>query len=261
MARRNNSLSGTVLFLALLWLAPDARAAPQAAVPPGRIAAEQAYDAAKDRYQTNSADDEAAWQFARACFNRAEWAGKDSERAAVAKEGIAVCEKLLPRSPNLAAAYYYLGLNQAELARTKKLGGLSLVKEMEKAWKTARDLDAHFDFAGPDRSLGLLYRDAPHPPLSIGHRASAEEHAQRAVELAPEYPDNHLDLIETHLKWDQLAAAAREDDALCQLLPAAQKQFSGPQWQIAWQEWDRRQEAIEKKLHHWRNTAARRRAP
>jgi len=85
MARRNNSLSGTVLFLALLWLAPDARAAPQAAVPPGRIAAEQAYDAAKDRYQTNSADDEAAWQFARACFNRAEWAGKDSERAAVAK--------------------------------------------------------------------------------------------------------------------------------------------------------------------------------
>jgi tetratricopeptide (TPR) repeat protein len=209
---------------------------------------EQAYDSAKERYQTNRQDAEAGWQFARACFDRADNAGKDALRAATAKEGIAACEQALRLKPNLAAAYYYLGMNQGQLAQTKMFGALPLVKEMDKAWKKARELDEHFDFAGPDRNLAMLYRDAPRPPLSMGNRGKAEEHALRAVALAPEYPENRLNLIETYIKWDRWAPAAAEDDKLKEMIPSARKQFVGPEWQDDWNDWDRRQAAIEKKL-------------
>ncbi|MGO8696909.1 MAG: hypothetical protein ACLQVY_04230 [Limisphaerales bacterium] len=242
MEWRNRKLSWCV-FLTGLWcgLATIAVAQEKSFV-------EETYDSAKARYQTNPQDAEAAWQFARACFDRADNAGKDSVRAATAKEGIAACEQALRLKPNLAAAYYYLGMNQGQLAQTKVFGALPLVKEMDKAWKKARELDEHFDFAGPDRNLALLYRDAPRPPLSVGHRGKAEECALRAVALAPGYPENHLTLIETYIKWDRWAAAAAEDDKLKEMIPSARKEFTGPEWQDDWHDWDRRQAAAEKKL-------------
>jgi hypothetical protein len=97
----------------------------------------------------------------------------------MAHEGIQVCRRWLQRAPNQAAAHYYLGMNLAQLARTKSLGALSIVKEMEKEWLATLALDAHCDYAGADRNLGLLYRDAPGFPLSIGSRLKAEQHLQR----------------------------------------------------------------------------------
>jgi hypothetical protein len=86
--------------------------------------------------------------------------------------------------------------------------------------------------------------------LSIGHRGKAEEHALRAVALAPEYPENHLNLIETFIKWDRWAAATAADQKLREIFPAARKQFAGPQWQDDWQDWDHRQAVIERKLRN-----------
>jgi hypothetical protein len=249
------------VLLAWLYGVTSGLAAPQAAVTREQIAAEQAYDDAKARFATNSDNDEAVWQFAGACFDRADGEVKDSERAALAKEGIAACELLVRRRPKLAAGYYYLGMNQGQLARTKTLGALPLVKEMENSWKTALALDEHFDFAGPDRNLGQLYGDAPRPPLSIGHRAGAEAHAKRAVALEPGYPENHLNLIELYLKWNLTAAAESENEKLRALLPTARQRFSGPAWKSSWEDWNRRQEAIEKKLRQGRNAPARQRGP
>jgi tetratricopeptide (TPR) repeat protein len=214
---------------------------------PSLVLAEQAYDAAKAHYQTNFNDDTAAMHFASACFDRADQTPKDSDRATLAHEGIQVCRLWLQREPNQAAAHYYLGMNLGQLARTKSLGALPLVKEMEKEWLAALALDAHFDFAGADRNLGLLYRDTPGFPLSIGSRAKAEQHLERAVELNPEYPENHLNLIETDLKRKPDAVAA-EYEKLRAILPAARKRFTGPQWQSAWEDWNPRLEKIRSHL-------------
>jgi tetratricopeptide (TPR) repeat protein len=216
-------------------------------VMPSLVMAEQAYDIAKARYQTNVNDDAAARQFASACFDRADQTPKNTVRATVAREGIQVCRRWLQRAPDQAAAHYYLAMNIAQLARTKTLGALPLVKDMEREWLAALVLDPHFDFAGADRNLGLLYRDTPGFPLSIGSRVKAEEHLQRAVELNPEYPENHLNLIETHLKRKP-AAVAGEYEKLRAILPAARKQFSGPQWQSAWEDWNPRLEKIQSGL-------------
>ncbi len=78
-------------------------------------------------------------------------------------------------NPNSAPAHYYLAMNLGQLARTEFLGALKLVREMEREFKTAAELDAQFDFAGPERSLGLLYRDAPGWPVSIGSKRKARE--------------------------------------------------------------------------------------
>jgi hypothetical protein len=65
----------------------------------------------------------------------------------------------------------------------ESLGALSIVKEMEKEWLATLALDPHCDYAGADRNLGLLYRDAPGFPLSIGSRGKAEQCLQHAVQL------------------------------------------------------------------------------
>ena len=235
------------LWLAGLGAAFTASGEPGSELTPDAIAAQRAYDAAKARYQTNADDAAAARQFASACFDRADVTTKDTIRAMLAHEGIQVCRRWLQRAPNAAAAHYYLGMNLAQLARTKSLGALSLVKEMEKEWLATIALDPHCDYAGADRNLGLLYRDAPGFPLSIGSRSKAEQCLQHAVELDPEYPENHLNLIETDLKRKS-AAVPVEYERLRAMLPAARKHFSGPAWQSDWEDWDARLKKIQSRL-------------
>ncbi len=217
-----------------------------------QIVAEQAYDLAKSRYETNQADPTAAWQFARACFEVADLSDKDSERARFGHEGADVCEQLLKREPTNAAAHYYLGMNIGQVAQTKSLGALPLVRQMRKEWEAARGLDEHLDFAGPDRNLGVLYRDAPGAPLSVGNRTQALQHMARAVELAPDYPENYLNLIESDIKWDRMEDAARENEKLRAIIPAARKKLTGPHWEGPWKDWEERRAAIDTKLSEWR---------
>ena len=90
-------------------------------------------------------------------------------------------------------------MNQGQLARTKLLGAIHLVDEMEVSFKTALALDPTYDFAGPDRCLGLLYRDAPGWPTSIGSRMKARRHLQAAADLRPNHLENRLALLESAL--------------------------------------------------------------
>src|SRR5207248_6916974 len=107
-------------------------------------------------------------------------------RAEIAEQGIAAARQGIERAPRLAAPHYYLALNLGQLARTKKLGALRLVDEMEAELKAAIALDPKFDYAGPHRSLGLLYADAPGWPTSIGNHSKARQHLHTAIELSPE---------------------------------------------------------------------------
>jgi tetratricopeptide (TPR) repeat protein len=252
--RRGCLLTAAVLCVAFVRAVAAAPEPSEREATTALTTAQEAYNAAKARYETNATDNAIAWHFACACFDRADAAPTDAGRAAVAQEGIRVCRRLLRQAPELAAAHYYLAMNLGQLARTKTVGALSLVKEMEREWAAARALDRHFDFAGPDRNLGLLFRDAPGVPFSVGSRLKAEQHMQQAVELNPDYPENYLNLIETHLKFKQWEEAAAEDQKLRASLPAARKKLSGPHWLDAWEDWDMRQRSILARLrsHVWK---------
>ena len=256
-AMRNSLWRGFVVgmawaLLGLLGL-PAPRAGESAPEPPAaateraRARSEQAYQAAAAAFEQAPTNVTCAWQLGRACFDRAEFARDDAERAALAQRGIAACRAALARATNVAAVPYYLGMNLGQLARTRSLGALPLVREMETLFLRARQLDAHFDEAGPDRNLGLLYLEAPGWPVSVGHRGKARQHLERALELAPHYPENQLNLLEARLRWGErdLAPAVRR---LAELLPAARERYTGEAWRWAWADWERRWRAVQDKV-------------
>lgn len=206
------------------------------------------FNEAQQRFFTETNSAEPAWEFSRACFDLANAVSENSQRANFATNGMAAAQRAIAIEPNSAAAHYYLGMNISQLADTKhNLSGLRMVKDIEREFLAALALDEHFDYAGPDRNLGLLYEDAP-SVISIGSRTKARRHLERAVELMPDYPDNRLNLIEAYLKWDHRTEAAREWDALEKMWPEAQKKFTGEQWTISWLDWNKRLGIVRKKL-------------
>jgi tetratricopeptide (TPR) repeat protein len=237
------------LAIGLPWILP-ASAADATAAGSGRtevVDVRAIYAQAQKRYQDHPLDDTAAWQFARACFDLADVATNRTERAAIAQRGITVARQLVDRAPALAQARYYLGMNQAQLAQTKGLGALKLVKQMEHEFNLARELDERFDFAGPDRNLGLLYRDAP-AIGSIGSRSKAREHLEHAVKLAPDYPENRLNLAESYVKWGDRVGAMNQLKALEELWPRAHTNLAGAAWASSWADWDGRLKLLRSKL-------------
>src|SRR5438876_5149965 len=73
--------------------------------------AEQNYQDARKKFQNNTNDAEAAWQFGRACFDWADFAKNDAQREAIAKRGIAACRQVIARDPKSAPGHYFLGMD------------------------------------------------------------------------------------------------------------------------------------------------------
>ncbi|MDB6121024.1 MAG: hypothetical protein JWQ71_17 [Pedosphaera sp.] len=208
--------------------------------------AERVYQAARTRLQSTPNDAEAAWQFGRAAFDWADYVTTDKERADIAQQGIAACRKVIEKDPESAVGHYYLGMNLGQLARTKDLGALKIVDQMEAEFKIALSLDPKLDHAGPDRNLGLLYRDAPGWPVSIGSKSKSKTHLQNALKLAPEYPENLLNVIEADLKWGDKNGAIRELKKLDELWPTARQEFAGDAWISSWADWEKRRGILQK---------------
>lgn len=205
---------------------------------------ERLYIEARERYQKETNSVEAAWGFGRAAFDLADVSTNDNQRAALAQEGIDACRRGLRLNSKSPGAHYYLGLNYGQLAQTKLLGALKLVEYMEDSWKMTIELDPKFDYAGGYRTLGVLYRDAPGWPTSIGSRSKARRHLQKAVELCPEYPGNRLSLFEAYAKWGEKKAVRDQVKATEEYLKAARQRLSGESWELDWRDWDQRWERI-----------------
>ncbi len=241
-------LVGAAVWLGgrVAWCAEEALAGPAHE----RFArrAERLYREAQSRLELAATNNTAAWQFGRACFDWAEFATNDTQRADIAHQGIAACRGAVARDGQLAAAAYYLGMNLGQLARTKNLGALRLVAEMETLFETARKLDEQFDYAGPDRNLGLLYLEAPGWPVSVGNRGKARRHLERAIKLSPDHPENRLNLLEAHLRWGEKDPLPAEVKTLTELLPRARSEYAGEAWEVSWADWDRRWRGAQAKV-------------
>lgn len=210
--------------------------------------AEKRLIAARAKFLANTNNATNAWQFSRACFELNELARDLHQQEGVAKEAIAASRQAVALTPTSAPAHYYLGLSIGQLADTKRnMAALKMVKEMEHEFNAARELDEHFDYGGADRNLGLLYHQAP-TILSIGSRSKARQHLQRAVELAPDFPENRLNFIETLVDWGDHDDARRELKALEKIWAAAQTKLTGENWEAVWPGWQKRLDAAKKKI-------------
>ena len=94
--------------------------------------ARRAYSEAQDKYTKATKDKDLGWQFARACFDVADFSTNSAERADFAEQGIAACNQVLAADRDSAVAHYYLGMNLGQLAQTRGVGALKLVDQMDR---------------------------------------------------------------------------------------------------------------------------------
>jgi tetratricopeptide (TPR) repeat protein len=219
---------------------------PLAANLPGSERAYQSYLKARQDFLQTEANLTNAIELARAIFEYAEFKTEDSERAELAEEGISVARKAIQLNPHSSEAHYYLAMNLGQLARTKTIGALKIVKDMEREFKQAIEIDPRIDYGGPQRSLGELYLETPGAPASIGNKTKARMHLENAVKLAPEFPDNHLLLMQAYIKAGDKKALDKEMDLYRKdILIKARKTFPIDKWQSAWNDWQKRWAAIQ----------------
>jgi hypothetical protein len=173
-------------------------------------------------------------------------ATNETQRAEIARCGIAVCRQWLAREPKSAPGHYYLAVNLGKLAQAEapSIAAYKLVHEMELEFLQAAELDVRFDHAGPARSLGELYFQAPGWPFSVGSKHKSREWLERAVTLAPEYPGNQLNLAEAQLKWRQPEAFEATLKNLDARWPSAKTNFTGAAWEPCWLDWNARRTAL-----------------
>lgn len=199
------------------------------------------------RFAHDKTNSETAWQFAKACFERADFSTNDAQRAALAELGIAASKRAIALDTNSAAGYFYLGVNLGQMARTKLFSALGLLDEMEAAWERSIAIDPKFHHAGAERSLGLLYLDAPGWPISLGSRSKARKHLQQATKLVPNYPENHLCWLEAQLKWGETKSVKTQLSNIEAILQSARTNFTGAAWSRDWEDWEARWKRIRAK--------------
>jgi tetratricopeptide (TPR) repeat protein len=206
-----------------------------------RAPAQKCLAVAQERFEAEPTNSVAAWQVGRASFELVSLLTDPKAREEIINEGIAACRQSVALDSNSVAAHYYLAITVGKLADLKRnLAAYGMVKEVEREFHKARELDEQFYHAGPDRCLGELYLKAPGWPLSLGSRSKARKHLERAAELAPGFPENRLLLAEAYGKWHDKKPLARELEALEKLWPAARTNFSGTNWMADWSDWQRR---------------------
>lgn len=211
--------------------------------------ARELYEATQKTWQANPKSAETSVLFARACFDLGEFITHKSTKADLAKEGIAAAEASLAIEPKSAHARFYLGMNHGQLARTKTLGALAEVKHIESNLLKGIEIDETFQNACNHLYIGILYKNAPGWPASVGSRKKARHHFERAVALAPNYPYNHLRLIEALIEWNDDNDATKAYATFKRMLPELRQIYSGEEWNAIWKQWDQRLSNIEKDLN------------
>lgn len=172
---------------------------------------------------------EAAWRAARALFHLA--MSDDTKAERLSARCIDVSEVAV-KNTTRAEPFYFHALCMGARAQARYVEGLDLVKRMVASGKRAVELDERTLHGGPHRLLGGIYLRAPAWPASVGDLDAALEHLERAIEIAPDWAENHLLLAEALLEDD------REEEARA-ALDRAKALMDRPEaegWRATWQQ-------------------------
>lgn len=173
---------------------------------------------------------ELLWRGARACAWLTEEFTDKTRRASYAQKGVEYAKRAIEIAPKRVEPHYYLGINLGLSATTKTIGAYSMVPKVVKAGETAIELDQNYDHAGPQRLVGTVYAKAPPWPASLGDIDKGIEHLSKAIQLAPDYPQNHLHYA------DALAADNRLDEAEAEYKRVLDAQIP-PEWAHRAERW------------------------
>lgn len=184
---------------------------------------------------------EALWHAARTSGWLAEFGADDVERERHARAGLTYANTALKADSEGAEAVFYHGVLAGFLGDLDNSYGLDAVSEIEKDMNALIEKDRDVMNGGPWRVLGVLQLRAPGPPVSVGSLRNGKKNLEKAIEKAPEWPENHLYMAEAEFMWakdkgkPEFAEAARKrlDEHLLgeSAKPAAGYEFEFEQWQ------------------------------
>lgn len=155
-------------------------------------------------------DYDALWRAARACAWLAEEFTEKRTREQFAYHGVQYAKAAAALEPRRVEGHYYLGINTGLSATTKTISAYPMVPRVRDEAKAAARADENFDHAGPLRLLGGVYAKAPPWPASIGDNEEGQKYLSRAVQVAPDYPENHLLYGDALAGDDKVNEAAHE---------------------------------------------------
>jgi tetratricopeptide (TPR) repeat protein len=103
-------------------------------------------------------------------------------------------------NPRALYGNYWFASNLGMLGLCRGImASLRSIDPYRKSMSIVLDVNERFFFGGPHRGLGRLYHQAPGWPISVGNKAKAADHFERAVEIAPDFIHNRLLLVELYL--------------------------------------------------------------
>ncbi|MCA8910842.1 MAG: hypothetical protein KDB82_04005 [Planctomycetes bacterium] len=141
------------------------------------------------------------WMAARTAAWLAEYGGDEVEREKYTRQGLTYANTALKQQPNGAEATFYHGVLAGFLGDLNHDYGLDAVKTIEEDMTKLIDADHDIAHGGPWRVMGVLQLRAPGPPVSIGSLRNGRKNLEKAVELAPDWPENQLYMAEAEFMW------------------------------------------------------------
>jgi tetratricopeptide (TPR) repeat protein len=183
---------------------------------------------------SQSIDGPPLWEIAKTASYKAKRAQAKQEKAKFALEGIEAAKGCIEETPKNAACYYYKAINTGLYYKAHVAGYQKGLMEMVADLNMSIDIDDSYDYAGAYRTLAEVYTKAPRTAHSTEHISRnldlAEEYLIKAVEIAPDYPENYLDLTKVQMERNNRSQALETLLKADQLVPYWKAQSDYTKW-------------------------------
>ncbi len=142
----------------------------------------------------------AYWRLSQAMYWLGEYAAEKEHQEDFFGEGVEYGREAVRLEPDVAASHLWYAANLGSHGMVRGImASLSYMGDLEKHGRIALGLDESYMYGAPLRLLGRFYHKAPGFPLGPGNTRKAIEMLERAVEVGPEFPLNHLWLADAYL--------------------------------------------------------------
>lgn len=173
------------------------------------------------------------WQLAENAAKEAEASPSKIEKARHAQYGMQAGDQCIMQHPEEAACYYYKAINTGLYYEAHIIGYQDGLRSMVADLKKVVALSDHFDYGGGYRILAQIYAQAPQWGGSddiTQHFDLAETYLLKAIETAPDYPANYVELSTLHVAQNKPKKAMDSLSTASKLIPYWRSQPDYNQW-------------------------------
>ncbi|MBT3181123.1 MAG: tetratricopeptide repeat protein [Deltaproteobacteria bacterium] len=155
---------------------------------------------------------------------------------ALAEQGVEFAERCLMRAPENAGCHYWRAVNTGLYYKIRVIGYQKGIKQMVEDCKAVISVNPDYDHAGAYRMLGQIYTKLPQTGGNVDSTTRdlslAEGYLEKAISLAPDYPENYLALSEVLFAQNKYVEALDSLATAKELTPHWKTDTSYNDWKV-----------------------------